>query len=110
MQIEKHNNLVKLFDIYGKLLSNRQFEVIDKVLNYDIGVSELAELEGESRQSVHDAINKAKKQLYSFEEKCKILEKLETINNELNIIKSKLNTNDTKELSHQIDAIIDKLN
>ena len=31
-------------------------------LNNDIGESELAELLGESRQSVHDAISKAKKQ------------------------------------------------
>ena len=110
MQIEKHNNLVKLFDIYGKLLSNRQFEVMDKVLNFDLGVSELAQLDGESRQSVHDAINKAKKQLYGFEEKCKILENYEKISNELKDIKTKLENNDTKELSHQIDAVIDKLN
>ena len=64
MQIEERNVLTKLFDIYGNLLSNKQFEVFDKYLNYDIGESELGELYGESRQSIHDAIAKAKKQLF----------------------------------------------
>lgn len=110
MQIDKHNTLVRLFDIYGNLLSNRQYEVIDKILNCDISTSELAELEGESRQSIHDAINKAQKQLYTFEEKCNILKKYEEISEKLRFFKENLKTLDTEQLSHQIDVIIDKLN
>ena len=60
MQIEEHNSLIELFDIYGKLLSDRQYEVMDKVLNLDLGESEVAELSGYSRQAVHDAITKSK--------------------------------------------------
>ncbi len=78
MQIEEHNNLIKLFDTYGKLLSERQYEVMDKVLNLDLGESEVAELSGYSRQAVHDAITKAKRQLKEFEQKCKIVTNLET--------------------------------
>ena len=109
MQIEEHNNLIKLFDIYGKLLSNRQYEVMDKVLNLDIGVSELAELDGESRQSVHDAINKAKKQLFTFEEKCKILENYNRISKELMKVKDNLDKQEITVSINQIDEIIDKL-
>ena len=61
MQIEEFCEYAVLFDIYGKLLSNKQYEVMDKFLNLDLGESELAELLGESRQSVHDAVAKAKK-------------------------------------------------
>ena len=59
MQIEELNVYTRLFDVYGKLLSKKQFEVMDKFLNLDLGESELAEMQGESRQSVHDAISKA---------------------------------------------------
>jgi len=110
MQIETHNNLVRLFDIYGNLLSKRQYEVVDKVLNCDISISELAQLDGESRQSVHDAINKAKKQLYTFEEKCNILYNYDNIIQELLAIKNNLEIKDTDEIKKQIDDIINKIN
>ena len=74
MQIEELTHLVRLFDVYGKLLSAKQQDVLDKFLNKDIGESEIAELTGSSRQSVHDAISKAKKQLIDIESKCKIVE------------------------------------
>lgn len=73
MQIEERNNFVKLFDTYGKLLSAKQREVMDKYLNLDFGESELAEAGGLTRQSVHDAIKKAKQQLLAFEEKCGVV-------------------------------------
>ena len=70
MQIDERTKLTMLFDEYGKLLSDKQFEVMDKFLNLDISESEMAELENGSRQAIHDAIKKAKKQLLEFEEKC----------------------------------------
>ena len=83
MQIDERTKLVTLFDEYGKLLSDKQFEVMDKFLNLDLGESELAEMQGESRQSVHDAISKAKKQLLEFEEKCGIIKSYNNIKNKL---------------------------
>ena len=109
MQSEERNVLTKLFDIYGNLLSNKQFEVFDKYLNYDIGESELGELYGESRQSIHDAIAKAKKQLFIFEEKCKIYEKNSILIQNLVEIKDDLQKKDKSNLSDRIDEIIEKL-
>ena len=83
MQIQELNFYTKLFDVYGKLLSKKQFEVMDKFLNLDIGESEIAEMQGESRQSVHDAISKAKKQLLEFEEKCGIIKSYDNIKTKL---------------------------
>jgi hypothetical protein len=74
MRVEEHIKFSLLFDIYGNLLSKKQYEVMDKFLNLDISESELAELDSESRQSVHDAVKKAKKQLMDFEEKCHLLD------------------------------------
>ena len=105
MQIEEHLKLLRLFDLYGKLLSEKQQLVMDKYLNLDIGESEIAEMFGESRQSIHDAISKAKKQLFLIEEKCGIF------NNNINVEKklSKLNSllGDTqKNAIELIDEII----
>ena len=63
MQIEEKVTYTMLFDTYGKLLSKKQFEVMEQFLNLDLSESELAEFAGESRQSIHDAVSKAKKQL-----------------------------------------------
>lgn len=106
MQIDERRKYIKLFDVYGKLLSEKQFEVMDKVLNLDLGESELAELDGESRQSVHDAIIKAKKQLGIFEEKCKIVENNEKNAEKLGILREKLKNQDIESSISLIDEIL----
>ena len=74
MQIDELTKFTLLFDNYGKLLSDKQYSVMDKFLNLDISESEMAELEKSTRQSIHDAITKAKKQLLEFESKCGFVE------------------------------------
>ncbi len=111
MQIEEFYEYAVLFDIYGKLLSNKQNEVMDKFLNLDLGESELAELLGESRQSVHDAICKAKKQLVAMEEKCHIAQSRLTAKQKLIQAKAFLTETDEnqKKSIDEIDAVINLL-
>lgn len=109
MQIDERKKYLKLFDVYGKLLSVKQFDVMDKVLNLDLGESELAELDGESRQSIHDAIIKAKKQLVTFEEKCKIVETNAKIAEDLCILRQKIEDQKIKESKIMIDDILNSL-
>lgn len=104
MQIEELAKYTLLFDCYGKLLSEKQYEVMDKFLNLDIGESEMAELENGSRQAIHDAIKKAKKQLLEFEEKCGFVAFKQNLSNELSSIK----TNEIL-VKNKIDEIITKL-
>ena len=107
MQIEELNVYTRLFDVYGKLLSKKQFEVMDKFLNLDLGESELAEMQGESRQSVHDAISKAKKQLLEFEEKCGIIKVVDNIKDKL--ISAKAFLHDSANANEIIDDIINSI-
>ena len=109
MQIDELNSYVKLFDTYGKLLSKKQFEVMDKFLNYNLSETELAELENGSRQSVHDAISKAKKQLLEFESKCEVVKNKELAISKLNEVKAFLNEQNQDSLK-VIDLIDDVLN
>ena len=106
MQIQELNSYTKLFDTYGKLLSNKQYEVMDKFLNMDISESEMAELEKATRQSIHDAITKAKKQLLDFESKCGFVERKNALIQELESLSKKTSDLETKE---ELEKIITKL-
>lgn len=108
MELDERNNLTELFDIYGALLSDKQREVLGTVLNQDIGESELAELFGESRQSVHDAIFKARAQLKTFEDKCKILAEKKSQKAAYNSILKHLNNNEPLLAKEEIKRLINK--
>ena len=54
--IEKKNTLALEY------ISKKQYELMSEFLNFNLSETELAESLGGSRQSVHDAITKAKKQ------------------------------------------------
>ena len=109
MQFEEFYEYTILFDIYGNLLSNKQRDVMDKFLNLDLGESELAELLGDSRQAVHDAIAKAKKQLNEMEAKCHIAKNFEIAKKKLSDAKSFLKETDEnqKKSIEIIDDVID---
>lgn len=58
-----------LFDYYGGLLSNKQRECFDLYYNEDLSLSEIAELQGISRQGAWDNIKHAEEKLREIEEK-----------------------------------------
>lgn len=106
MQIDELTKFTMLFDNYGKLLSDKQYSVMDKFLNLDISESEMAELENGSRQSIHDAITKAKKQLLEFENKCGFVEQ----KTELLLSLKSLCENTTDEMTKkELEKIITKI-
>lgn len=58
-----------LLDYYGGLLTDKQQLFCDYYYNQDLSLSEIAELEGISRQAVHDAVSKAEALLRNYESK-----------------------------------------
>ncbi|MBQ0017413.1 MAG: hypothetical protein KBT30_02130 [Clostridiales bacterium] len=77
MEINKIIKYSKLFDIYGKLLTEKQQQVFTLYYFDDIGLSEIAELCGITKQAVKDAVSKVEKILSSYEDTLKIVSKLE---------------------------------
>jgi len=67
--MEKNVKISILCEIYGKLLTKKQFDIIDNYYNKDLSLSEIAENEGISRQGVRDNIVKTEKKLLEFESK-----------------------------------------
>ncbi len=69
----------ELYSEYSALLSKTQREIFDMYFGMDLSLGEIAEIKGVSRQSVSDAVTKAKKQLVSFEEKLRLCSKKKSI-------------------------------
>ena len=58
--MEKKVEVSMLCDLYGKLLTEKQFEFINDYYNNDLGLSEIAENNNITRQAVRDIIKKGK--------------------------------------------------
>ncbi len=54
---------------YGKLLTDKQREMLELFNDFDLSLAEIAEQFGVSRQAVRDSIQRAEKALLEFEEK-----------------------------------------
>lgn len=90
MKILENIYLGKLYDAYGSLLSPSQGQVMDKFINDDLTVSEIAEILGISRQAVKDSLSKAEKKLKGLEEKLSLVKKLDLLEEENKNLKQKL--------------------
>ena len=68
-----------LLELYGNLLTEKQYEMLDYYYNQDIGFSEIAENLGITRQAVRDNLKKGENNLIEFDEKLHLFQKRETI-------------------------------
>lgn len=64
-----------LYDLYGELLTEHQQKIYGELVNDDLSLSEIAELNGITRQGAHDLIKRCDKILEGYEEKLHLLEK-----------------------------------
>ena len=62
-------DFLRLWDLYGKLLTSTQQEIADMYFNLDLTVSEIAEQKGISRQGVSECLSLCKKQLKEYDDK-----------------------------------------
>ena len=63
-----------LYDLYGELLTDHQRKVYGELVNDDLSLSEIAELNGITRQGAHDLIKRCDKILEGYEAKLHLLE------------------------------------
>ena len=61
-----------LLELYGELLTDKQYSAIDKYYNMDLSLSEIAQEDKITRQAVRDNIKKAEEKLEYFESKLKL--------------------------------------
>ncbi len=66
--MSKNLENVVLLDIYGRLLTDKQFDVLDLYYNEDLSLAEIAEQYNISRQGVHDSIKRGEELLAGYEQ------------------------------------------
>lgn len=93
MKVEDKVKLLKLFDLYGNLLSKGQQEIMSCYLNNDLTISEIAENLNVSRQAINDSITKGEKKLDSLEKKLNLAKRIDDLEKQL----KSLENSDKKE-------------
>ena len=111
--MEERVQLSVLLDIYGKLLTKKQQDVMDLYYNEDFSLAEISEHTSTSRQAVYDIIKRCHKLLLQYEEKLHLLEKNEKLEKSkqslLKFIDSRC-CNENKEMLSKIrNYIIDNI-
>ncbi len=111
--MEKNVKVSILLDIYGKMLTEKQYKLLDDYYNNDLSLSEIAENERITRQAVRDNLKKGENKLSQFEEKLlfmkKTLEKEEQISKILNELTKIESSSSDKEISKILQNIKEKL-
>ena len=103
-----------LFDFYGELLTAHQKEIYSEAVFNDLSLSELSEEEGISRQGIHDLIKRCDKLLEGYEEKLKLIERFNSIKEQVCRIEGELDSlkisdEDKASLKEQLQHIIEDL-
>lgn len=99
-----------MFDFYGKLLSKRQYLVVDLFYIHDLSLAEIGEELGITRQGVYDALKRAEIKLYQYEDRLGLVNKFRNNHNQMEeILKI---TEEIKALAKKEanSLVIDKIN
>ena len=98
-----------LCQIYGKLLTEKQYNFIDDYYNKDLSLSEIAENYNITRQAARDNIKKGENKLFEYEEKLEIMKT--TMKQEKKIVEilSELTKIQTKFTDEQIATILENV-
>ena len=88
--LKNRNEIILLIDIYGELLTEKQRKILELYFFDDFALVEIASINKSSRQSILYSINKSIEQLYSFEEKLKVLERDRELDNKKDQLIEKL--------------------
>ena len=74
--MEKKIKISILCELYGKLLTEKQYEFLNDYYNNDLSLSEIAENNNITRQAVRDNIKKGEKKLFEYEEKLSFMKRM----------------------------------
>lgn len=96
-----------LFDLYEKLLTDKQKTVLGFYLNDDFSLAEISEKINISRQAVHDIIRRTTLKLEDFEKKLGLYKKLINNRDICKEIKIKIESGSSSEIYPYLDRIVE---
>lgn len=103
-----------LCDLYGKLLTEKQYEFLNDYYNNDLSLSEIAENNEITRQAVRDIIKKGEKKLFKYEEKLLFMKRMSNQEKKIQQVLSELskiqkNSSD-KKVANILETVKKELN
>lgn len=107
--MEKNVKISMLLNIYGKLLTEKQYESLDNYYNSDLSLSEIAENMNITRQAVRDNIKKGENKLFEFEEKLEIMKRAVETDKKISSILSELTKLETNSSDKQVQRVINHI-
>ncbi|MDR5710217.1 MAG: sigma factor-like helix-turn-helix DNA-binding protein [Armatimonadota bacterium] len=60
--------VIRLFDLYARLLTPRQQQLVRMYFHEDLSLAEIAEYLGVTRQAIHDSLRRSIAELYRYED------------------------------------------
>lgn len=79
MQPDSREYLIELYDLYQRLLTEKQQMYFESYYFLDLSLSEIAENYNISRNGVYDQIKRVEQSLYDYEEKLNLYKKYSKI-------------------------------
>lgn len=110
--MEKKLMQTYLYDFYGDLLNEHQRSIYEDFVLNDLSLGEIAEVEGISRQGVHDLVKRCDKTLKGYEEKLHLLERFLKMREQILRIRTLAEgyqDKDQAEVMAEITAISDEI-
>ena len=107
--MEKNVKVSVLMSIYGKLLTEKQYEILDNYYNSDLSLSEIAENMNITRQAVRDIIKKGENKLFEFEEKLEIMKRTLQQEKKINDVLSELTKLQTNSSDKQVQKVLNHI-
>ena len=112
--MEKNVEISILCDLYGKLLTQKQFYFLNDYYNNDLSLSEIAENNQITRQAVRDIIKKGEKKLFEYEEKLLFMKRMsnqeKTIEHVLSELSKIEKTSSDKKVAQILETVKKELN
>ncbi len=94
-----------LFDFYGELLNEHQKDIYEAYITDDMSLSELAQMEGTTRQAAHDIIKRCTAKLEGYESRLGLVNKFMHIKKSISDIEELTKAEPTMETLLSIEKI-----
>ena len=107
--MEKNVKVSMLCQIYGKMLTEKQYNFLNDYYNNDYSLSEIAQNYQITRQAVRDNIVKGEKKLFELEEKLGIMKRTQNQEEQIVKILSELTKIQTKFSDDKIANILENV-
>lgn len=83
MSLDENLKIVRLIDVYGSTLTDKQFSIISSYYFDNLTLAEIGENLGISRQAVSDSISQSLKSMSTLEEKLGVVSEYDKMHDEV---------------------------